>query len=298
MTTQRRDVTFLAGGVKCAGWFYEPEGGGRRPGVVLGHGFGGIKEARLDAYAERFAAAGLAVLVFDYRHFGASEGEPRQVLDVREQLEDWRAALAWARAQPQVHPACVAIWGTSFGGGHVLSIAAEDPQVAAVVSQVPFCDGRASRGDLRQALRLAVRGLRDLWHERTGRPPVDIAIVGEPGSMAALTTPDAMAGYLALAPQGVAWENRVAARIVLQVPFYRPGTRTGRIRCPILFCIADRDVLTPPGPILRAAALAPRATVLRYPCAHFEIYVGEMFERAVSDQVRFLKGHLGQGQRD
>jgi dienelactone hydrolase len=80
------------------------------------------------------------LLVFDYRHFGASEGEPRQLLDVAKQLGDWRAAIAWTRAQPEIDAARVAIWGTSFSGGHVMSLGAEDAQLAAIVAQVPFCD--------------------------------------------------------------------------------------------------------------------------------------------------------------
>ena len=73
---ERTDVTFDSGGEACAAWLYRPEGTGdsAAPCVVMAHGFGGVKEARLDAYAERFAAAGMAALVFDYRHFGARGG--------------------------------------------------------------------------------------------------------------------------------------------------------------------------------------------------------------------------------
>ena len=75
-----------------------------------------MREQRLDAFAERFAAAGLAALVFDYRHFGASEGEPRQLLDVKRQLTDWRSAVAYARGLAGVDGDRVAVWGTSFSG--------------------------------------------------------------------------------------------------------------------------------------------------------------------------------------
>jgi len=125
---KRTDTYFISSGARCAAWFWEPEGAGPCPAVLLCHGFGAIKEARLDAYGDRFAQAGFAVLAIDYRHFGGSEGEPRHFGSVRRQLEDIAAALAHLRAQPQVDPNRVALWGTSFGGGHVLVTAAHAPQ--------------------------------------------------------------------------------------------------------------------------------------------------------------------------
>src|SRR5919201_735763 len=128
----RRDVAFESGGERCAAWLYRPrrdEAGGPVPCVVLAHGWSGIREQRLDAYAERFAAAGMAALVFDYRHFGASGGEPRQLLDIGRQLEDWAAAVAFARGLEGVDRARVALWGTSFGAGHVICLAADDAAV-------------------------------------------------------------------------------------------------------------------------------------------------------------------------
>src|SRR2546423_9477479 len=115
----RRDVTFPSGDSTCAAWLYRPDGDGPHPIVLLAHGFGALRDARLSAYAERFAAAGLAALVFDFRHFGASGGTPRQLLDVPRQLEDYRAAVAFARGLDGIDPEGVVLWGTSFSGGHV-----------------------------------------------------------------------------------------------------------------------------------------------------------------------------------
>src|SRR4051794_25124602 len=136
---QRADVT-LPGGI--AAWLYRPEGA--TGCVVLAHGLSAVREQRLPAYAERFAAAGLAALVFDYRHFGASGGEPRQLLDIGKQLEDWRTAIAWARERF----ARVGLFGSSFGGGHAIAIGGEDGALGAVVAQCPMTGG------LQAALRL------------------------------------------------------------------------------------------------------------------------------------------------
>lgn len=291
-SSSRSDVSFESSAARCAAWLYRPAGPPPFPCVVMAHGFGGTREVRLDAYAERFAAAGFAALVFDYRHFGASEGEPRQLLDVAKQLGDWRAAIAWARAQPEIDAARVAIWGTSFSGGHVMSLGAEDAQLAAIVAQVPFCDPRAAVTPKWQMLRLVVAGLRDAWRGRRGRPPLEIPIVGPPGALAVLTSPDSMPGYLALVPPGSRWRNAVAGRVVLQMPRYQPAAKAAQIRSPLLVCVAEQDVLTPPAPALEAAARAPRGTAKQYPCQHFEIYLGALFERAVADQIEFLEEHL------
>lgn len=86
----RADVAFASRSQTSAGWFYAADVSGRAPCVVMAHGLAGVKEMRLDAYAERFAAAGYHALIFDYRHFGASEGSPRQLVNIRRQHEDGR----------------------------------------------------------------------------------------------------------------------------------------------------------------------------------------------------------------
>ena len=293
---QRSDVTFQSAGTRCAAWLYRPKesGDGPTPCVVLAHGFSGVRDQRLDAYAERFAQAGLTALVFDYRYFGDSDGEPRQLLDIRRQLEDWRAAIAYARTLEGVDPARIAIWGSSFSGGHVMTLAARDPSLAAAVSQVAFADGLITLPSLGigRALWLTREGLRDQVGVLRSRPPHMIAAVGPPGSKSVMNTPNAEPGMEAVTPPGSTWRNEVAARIALHVGSYRPARQAGKIRCPILFCVGDNDDLTAPGLVLKAASKAPRAEVKRYPIGHFDIYVGEWFERAVADQVDFLKRHL------
>ena len=293
---QRSDITFHSAGTRCAAWLYRPveEGGGPTPCVILAHGFSGVRDQRLDAYAERFAQAGLTGLVFDYRYFGDSDGEPRQLLEIRRQLEDWRAAIAYARTLEGVDPARIAIWGTSFSGGHVMTLAAHEPTLAAAVSQVAFADGLVTLPSLGigQALRLTREGLRDQLAALRRRPPHMIAAVGPPGSKSVMNTPDSESGLQALTAPGSTWRNEVTARIALHVGSYLPARRAGRIRCPILFCVADNDVLTAPGLVLKAASKAPRAEVKRYSIGHFDIYVGEWFERASADQADFLKRHL------
>jgi fermentation-respiration switch protein FrsA (DUF1100 family) len=290
----RTDLTFLSHGEYCAAWLYMPddEPAGPLPCVVMAHGFGAVREARLGAYAARFARAGYAAVVFDYRHFGDSGGEPRQLLDVGRQHDDWRAAIAFARSLPEVDAEQVVAWGTSFGGGHVAVIAAEDDRLAAAISQNPFVDGAATLRALGPAstARLIVAGVRDEAARLRGKPPYRLPIVGPPGTVGAMTTPDAEPGYRAMYDgAGESFVNWVAARIALRVSLYRPGRRADEIACPWLVQVCEDDVITPARPALAAAARAPWSQIKRYPGGHFDIYVGEGFERAIADQIAFLE---------
>ncbi len=290
----RSDADFTSGATRCAAWLYRPDGEGPHPCVVMAHGFSGVREQRLDAYAERFAAAGLAALVFDYRHFGASDGEPRQLLDIARQLGDWRAAVEHARTLEGIAPDRIALWGSSFSGGHVVAVAAGDERIAAVVSQAPFTDGlnaiRAIGAGL--AARLALVGVRDQLAGLAGRPPLCVPAVGPPGSLAAMSAPEAEPGFRALDPPGSTWRNRVAARVMLRVGAYRPYAKLKRLRMPVLVQVCESDQTTPHEPAARAARASPNVELLRYGVGHFEIYVEPQFERTVGDQVEFLVRNL------
>ncbi|MGI8863088.1 MAG: alpha/beta hydrolase [Solirubrobacteraceae bacterium] len=287
-------MRFSSDGVECAGWLYRPDIDGLSPLVVLAHGFSATRELRLDAYAERFCAAGFGALVFDYRHFGASAGEPRQLLDIGKQQADYRAAIGHARALDWVDPNRVALFGTSFSGGHVLVVAAADQRIAAVVSQCPFTDGIASLTKMGAAniAKATAAGVRDQLGALIGRPPRYIPAVGPPGSFAVMSTPDSQPGFEALLPAETRWENRVAARVALRVAGYRPGRSAAKIACPALFCVCDGDTVAPSDATVKFAQAAPRGEIKRYPVGHFDVYLGAAWERAVADQTDFLTRHL------
>ena len=133
----RHDVSFTSGEDTCAAWLYMPIGVTSPPVVILGHGLGGTREMRLDAFAERFAQAGIAALAFTYRHFGDSGGQPRQLLSIKRQLADWDAAIDWVRNRRDVDGTRIAVWGSSFGGGHSITVASRHPELKAAVAQCP-----------------------------------------------------------------------------------------------------------------------------------------------------------------
>ena len=291
---QREDVWFNSGSDRVSAWLYRPASDGDAPLLVMAHGLGAVRTMRLDAYAERFCAAGYACLVFDYRNFGDSEGAPRQLLDVRMQLQDWMVAVAYARTLPGVDANRIGLWGTSFSGGHVIATAARLPGIAAVVAQCPFTDSVASLGavDPLISARLTALAARDLITARFGGAPVMVPTAGRPGEVALMTSPDAYPGFLGLVPDGVELRNEVAARIGLKLLPYRPGRLAAKVACPILFCVCETDSVAPSGPTLRYAAMAPRGQIKLYPEGHFEIYVGDAFERVIADQLEFLDKNL------
>lgn len=98
----------------------------------------------LNRYAEIFAAAGLACLVYDNRNVGASDGEPRDEIEPVAQMRDYRHAVTYAQTHSDVDPDRIGIWGTSYTGGLVLIAAATDRRVKCVVSQVPEIHGGES----------------------------------------------------------------------------------------------------------------------------------------------------------
>ncbi|MBF7729521.1 alpha/beta hydrolase [Pseudomonas sp. N040] len=287
-------IQFVSGGSRCIADFYRPLGPGPFPVVVMAHGLGGTRKMRLPAFAERFVAAGYACLVFDYRHFGDSEGEPRQLLDIKRQLEDWKAAIAHVRRMDDVDPDRLALWGTSFGGGHVLTIAAEDAKVAAVISQCPFTDGLASilATEPLVSLRVSLLGLVDRIGSWFGARPILIPLAGRPGTTAFMTSPDSWDGYNSLIPPGESCRNEASARFALDLIRYYPGRRTPSIRAPVLFCVCDPDSVAPSKQTLRHAQRAPRHEIKRYPHGHFDIYVGTAFEQVVGDQLEFLRRNV------
>lgn len=290
----RTDVEFTSEGVLCRAWLYRPAGDSPSPIIVMGHGLGATRVMGLEAHAERFVEAGYACLIFDYRHFGASDGQPRQLLSVPRQRQDWRAAIRFARTLEGVDPERVVAWGSSFGGGHSIVMGATEPGLAAVIAQCPFTDGLASALKVAPAsmLRVAGRAIVDMLGSVVGAKPIYVRTVGPAGTPALMTAADAQTGYLRLVPPGEDVPTRVAARFGLQIVFHRPGIAIKDIPCPALLCVCKTDSVAPAKATLRHAGKAPNAIVKIYDRGHFDIYVDEGFEEVVLDQLEFLREHV------
>lgn len=269
-------------------------GRGGRPCVVMAHGFGATRDSGLLPFAEAFTTAGADVLLVDYRGFGDSEGEPRRMVDHRVHRRDYHAAVARARLLEGVDPERIVLWGSSYAGGHVVAVAAEDPRIAGVISQGAAMDGRGALVEILryagpwQLLKVSAHAVADAVGHALGRPDHRVAIYGPPGSVAAITAPDAAPGYGAII--GPSFVNDMPARGILTIPFNRPVTAAPRVRCPMLFVVAASDSIAPPAAVRRAAVTAggPVET-LEIDCGHFDIYLGEPFAESIERQIGFLR---------
>jgi uncharacterized protein len=283
---ERQDLVFVSGDDPCAAWLYPAAGdAAEAPIVVMAHGLSGTRRDRLGPFAERFAAAGFASLVFDHRGFGDSDGEP-DLFDPRRQLEDWRAAIAFARSRPGVDPSRVVTFGSSMGGGNALAAAAGDPGVAAAISQVPFLDivRQAHRSSPLITARMVAAALR-------GR---HVPAVGQPNEPAFINAPGGEEGWRRVVSIGEdsRWRNRVSSRWLLGRP-YRPVRHAARLHCPWLVCVGESDRVARPGPAIAAARRAPKGELRTYAGVdHFDVYDGPAHEAIVADQVDFLRRHL------
>ena len=282
----REDLEFRCGEDTCAAWLYPAAGGGTAsPIVVMAHGLSGTRRDGLGPFAERFAAAGVAALVFDPRGFGDRGGEP-DLFVPRRQLDDWRAAISFARSLPGIDQGRVATFGSSMGGGNALAAAADDPGVAAAISQVPFLDmvRQAHRATPRVTARMLLAAARGKHLPATGQPH-EAAFINAPGGEA---------GWRQVVEGGEdsRWRNRVSSRWLLGPPF-RPARFAAKLHCPWLLCVGEADRVAKPGPAIAAARRAPLGELRTYPGVdHFDIYDGAEFEAVVADEVAFLRRHL------
>lgn len=294
----REDVTFRSRGDDCAAWLYRPEGVENPPVIVMCHGLGAIREMRLNPFGEAFAEAGFAALAFTYRFFGDSGGEPRQWLDVERQQEDIETALRFVRKLPGVDHDRVALWGTSFGGGHVMEAARRDGKVKAMVAQCPFTDGMASGFTLGLAstIKVAVASIADNLLSLVGRGPIYIGLSGSRGDAALMTAPDVVEGMNRL-DEGIERSNDVTARTALRISLYRPGFALRDVKCPSLVCVCEKDSVAPAAVAAKFVNAAPNAQLKSYPIGHFDIYYDEGFQIAIKDQIAFLKTHLAASDR-
>jgi fermentation-respiration switch protein FrsA (DUF1100 family) len=286
-------TNFASGDGRCAAWVTLPDRPPPHPVVVLVHGGGAVHDMKLPEYEVAFSGAGLAVVSFDYRHFGSSSGEPRQLFSVRRQLVDVDAALAFVAARPDLERDRVALWGTSLGASHVLTTAARR-SIAAAVIQCPIVRGRAPAlaSGWRNLARLSAPIASDLLRATFRRPRCYVPIVGRPGERGFVTAPGAFEGWRAVVGEPTTFENRVAAASGLGMLPYDPSRAASRIRCPLLVCVSDNEELMDASLAARVAHRAPEGEAFHYPADHFEVYAPPLFDRMVGDQIAFIQRTL------
>ncbi len=295
-TPLRRTVRIpTASGDELEAWLYLPERPGPHPAVVMAHGIGAIKAGGLAPFAERFCREGFAAVVFDYRQWGGSAGQPREELSFPRQREDYGTVIGWAAEHPDIDARRVFAWGTSFAGMYIVELAASDSRLAGAIGQAPLVDGFAAArlASPVRGLRLLAVALADRLGSIFGRPPRYLPGAGRPGELAIGATEDALFGERLMTPKdGTEWRNRVAARSLLSFSWRRPVRRAAAIRCPILLVVAEQDTMAPVDPAVRVTQEAPRGELYRSRGGHYDIYQGgRSFDEVLRVEVEFLHRH-------
>ena len=291
--TQRAD--FVCGGTRCAAWLTLPAGPGPHPGVVLAHGLGATHDMMLGQYEQHFAASGIATLAFDYRYTGASDGQPRQRISIRQQCRDIVAAVAHLKANPQIDGRRIGLWGTSLGGMNVVRVAATRDDIAAAIVQCPIVHGPGAARSLGiwAALRLAPAIVEDLLRAATKHGRRHVPIVGPPGGFALVTVPGAESGWNSTVPAGGLFDNRIVAADAVAMVTTSAMRHARHIDAPLLVCVCDRENLMDPEYAAEVARRAPRGVARHYDSDHFAIYHPPLVPHVLADQTAFLQEHLG-----
>jgi uncharacterized protein len=286
-----------ASGDEIEAWLYRPEGDGPYPAVVMAHGFAAVKAGGLEPFAETFRRQGLAAIPFDYRHWGGSSGEPRDVTSVPAQRADYRTVIDWAIAHPDIDETRVFVWGTSFSGLHVVELAATDDRLRGAIAQNPLVDGLAGTRNSPpgQLVHLMAVGVVDRLGSLLGRSPRYVPAGVAPGEFGAIANEQAFGGLEIIRPKdGTEWQNRVAARSLLGIAAHRPVRKAADIRCPILLVVGENDTIAPAGPALKVAERTSQSELYRSRGGHYDVYEGgEDYDNVVRVEVEFLRRHAG-----
>ncbi|KAJ8508729.1 hypothetical protein ONZ45_g9015 [Pleurotus djamor] len=258
---------------KLDAWIFEPDGDRPReiPVIVMAHGVGCNKELGLASYAEAFSSAGYACVVFDFRRWGQSDGEPRNCAVVSEQLEDYATIVAYCRQRPGFNPQKIVLWGYSFSGGHVLTLAAQSElNVCATIGQTPY-PGRPFGFTLTlTCFRRILYALADVAKQTLGLGAVYIPTAAPFGQVGAVTAPGAEVGFMRLpqAARSASCFMIISASIYLRSPLYRPAETASSISKPILLIAGQQDNICPVERIRQVSRLAPNAELVEIPGGH------------------------------
>lgn len=297
----KKNVVFKSHGTNCDAWlFYPQKKEDKYPVIVMAHGLGGTKDLLLEGFAREFVKLGFAVLVFDYRYWGDSEGQPRNMTIYTKLIEDWHSALSYVRSISDLDSQNILLWGTSFAGGLVLTVAAHDHNIKAVISQCPMLDGRAStieyvkNAGIVASLRSGIHALIDNYRNIMSKEAHYVDILGLPGSIATMATEDGWAFKLLNDKElphlkNKPFYNKITARTLLNIGNYRPIEDVDKIQCPVLMVICEHDSVAPAAAAKKAANRMKKVHCTTLPLGHFDIYRGAGFDTNIAAQIQFLQ---------
>ena len=285
------EISFYSENVRCSALNYRTNSDRPKGMVVMAHGLGGVKELWINRFAEFFCANGYNCFLFDYRNYGTSDGDKRQLVKVRDQLKDWENAIEFAKNELRTDGEKLILFGSSFSGGHVIRLLSERDDVIAAVSQCPYTDTLATVKTFspKSILKFTLPVLLDLLSCLTGYHPYTLDLANETGKGALMKVPH-YNEYLKRVPETLKVNNKAPARTILEFLKYSPGKYFKNVHKPIFVAPCLRDNLAPAYKTIELAGQCPTAVVKEYDCDHFDIYFDPFFEEACGDYLNFLNG--------
>jgi uncharacterized protein len=301
-----RNVAFPSQGATLRGRLYIAEdpdsprqGTSRRPApvVIMTHGTSATITMVADRYAEVIHEAGFAVLLYDHRNFGISDGEPRGEINPWIQARGYRDAIDYVSSLAEIDNSRVVIWGDSFSAGQVLVVGACDHRVKAIVSQITACGPTMPPPDPDGAVFAALR--RTFENGDVGTPdsvtgPLPVVSFDQHGTPSLLTPISAYRWFIEYGGRhGTRWENWVT-RVIPKTPApYHPGICAPHIKVPTLMMIAPEDEMAGAVPAIARAAydsIPGNKELIEIAGGHFGLlhYPSELFEQAAHAQRDFL----------
>lgn len=289
---KRENYFFDSFGTKCAAWFYT-SGSKKQPVIVMAHGLGSTRDMRLDEYAYRFAQAGFGCFLFDYRNNGDSEGKERYRINVREQLEDWNKAVDFVKKIETIDKDNIFLFGTSFSGGHVITLSSRRDDIRAVIAQCPYTDTAASVFSVPVVtqLKLFITLCADFVTRLFGHK-IMVKLADKPNKRALMADKEYEKYLDAMAGKSKTFENTTPVATILEFIKYYPGKYADKVKCPIYYAVCENDTIAPAKKTLKYAKRSKYATIKKYPYGHFDIYLGDNFQRVILDYIDYYKLNL------
>ncbi|ANF83252.1 alpha/beta hydrolase (plasmid) [Acinetobacter sp. NCu2D-2] len=281
---------FLSDGVECSATLHVPVTQQKKqlPAILMVGGWGSVQGALTDSFINHFIAQGYAVMEFDYPGWGLSGGFPRQDINPWKRVKTAHNALAHLKNQQQVNAHQIIVWGTSFGGGHVVDLVVDHPELKGAIIQVPMLDGISTVRSvpLPQMMKFFGYGMVDRL-----KPGARICIptVAKPGELGAMDRDRAWdAMQLAKDTLKIDYDNRVTARSLLTMGFYRPWKRLKHVKIPMLIVGATQDTVAPFVAEKIKRVNNSLIEVKTIDADHFDPYFEPFFSKNLAYQLAFL----------
>lgn len=289
----REDVYFLSGNYKIYGWYYIPEKSEPRSCIIMSHGFNCTKDCLLEDYALEFVKQGHSVLLYDYRGYGESEGEPRQLLSVLMQQEDLQNAIKFTKEIKKIDS--IILWGTSAAASYGIILASRDHSIKGVIAQ---CGAYDHKVDSQKGLKdnglwfyisLLPHGIRDKWRGRLGLSRHIIPAYGKSGSKTFLRGDSIFNGVAKLAQNSKNFKNEVCAAFMLQSHGPDVIEASKSVKCPVLVITCKNDeIISSESHVKLTETLGDKMELITFPIGHFDIYQGEWFKASINKQIEFI----------